>query len=74
MVKEERKEDNETEFGKIVDSGVTKHIYERKQGSSIWKMFLAWKRDLFDEEGTLRRKTFWWQWYAFEKFLLILHS
>jgi len=41
---------------------------------AIWKMFLAWKRDLFDEEGNFKRKTFWWAMYAFEKFLPHLHS
>jgi len=42
---------------------------------AIWKMFLAWEaRFCLMKKETLRRKTFWWAMYAFEKSFLILHS
>jgi len=64
------KEDNEDlSFGKIVGIGVQSIFMKESKEVAIWKMFLAWKRDLFDEEGNLSVKTFWWAMYAFEKFL-----
>jgi len=41
---------------------------------AIWKMFLAWKRDLFDEEGNFKRKTSGGQCMRLRNSFLILHS
>jgi len=68
--KGEEKEDSEDlSFGKIVGIGVQSIFMKESKEVAIWKMFLAWKRNLFDEDGEKKRKTFWWAMYAFEKFL-----
>src|SRR6266850_5978282 len=64
------KEDNEDlSFGKIVGIGIQSMFMGEHRDKAIWKMFMAWKRDLMDEEGEQKKKTFWWAMYAFEKFL-----
>lgn len=67
--KTEKEENEDLSFGKIVGIGIQSLFMKESKETAIWKMFCAWNRDLFDEEGEQKKKTFWWAIYAIEKFL-----
>lgn len=60
--------DNHLGFGTLVGEGIQDYLIHSDSSHSTFKTFLNWKRDIDDDNGERKKKTFWHALYAVDKF------